>query len=199
MKECDEYIKRYCDEKGKQTDSNLTPAAERGRLKVAKLVRQKKIVCMPSDKGKGMVVVDRDIYERMGSDHTTADDVIDLKQARKCQAETNGHARALSRIFNVGQANGPRSQARCFDNATSHATHIPNMRAVAKTHKPPKEPNGHPQSRPIVAADSGITTNLSDLLSTIIEPVFKVNDSDEAQATEEMLNSIDKATERLVS
>ena len=71
------------------------------------------------------------------------------------------------------------------------------MRAVAKTHKEPKEPGGHPQSRPIVVADSGVTMNASGILATILTLIARGMDTVEAQATEEMLDKIDQASERL--
>ena len=56
-------MKLYCDENGNQTDANMSAAAQRGRLKIAKLVREKKVVVMPSDKGKGICVMEWGMYE----------------------------------------------------------------------------------------------------------------------------------------
>jgi hypothetical protein len=133
-------------------------------------------VVLPSDKGKGVVVTTMEMYARMGLDHTAKDREVDWNELKKCQAEMNANSRALARIFRVGEAPSQMNQLRCFDNATSWAQHAPNMRAVPKTHKSPHE-EGHPQSRPVVAADSGITTNGSDILSRILEPISRNIDS----------------------
>ena len=79
MKESLEYIRTQCNERGDQNTQNMSPAAERGRRKIAKMVRQKVAMVMPSDKGKGVVVVEWGLYQRMGSDHTTKDEVVDGK------------------------------------------------------------------------------------------------------------------------
>ena len=52
MNETERFIKEYCHENGKQREDNLSPAASRGRHKVEILIRKKRIVVMPSDKGK---------------------------------------------------------------------------------------------------------------------------------------------------
>jgi hypothetical protein len=168
--------------------------AQRGRIKLLKKVRKKEVVILPSDKGKGIVVTTMEMYARMGQDHTTKDREIQWRELKQCQAEMNANSRALARIFRVGESPSLSNQLRCFDNATSWAQHAPNMRAVPKTHKDPNK-EGHPQSRPVVAADSGITTNGSEILSRLLKPISRNTDSCEVLSTEEMLRTIDDTSE----
>ena len=125
MKEADEFMKIQCDERGIQKERNLSEAAERGRVKVMKMVRKKEAIVMPSDKGKGICVVHIDLYQRMGEDHTAQDEEIGWDQIRKCQAILNGNNRSLNRIFRIGEAGGSRAQLRCFDISTTWADHAP--------------------------------------------------------------------------
>ena len=122
-----------------------------------------------------------DLYERMGAGHIQRDKEIDWKEVKECQSWLNGNSRALSRIFNVGEAGGPRSKFRCFNNTTTWVNHAPTMRCSGKIHKDPA-PEGHPQSHP-VTANMGITMPGSDILSRILEPIAMVQQTDEAQAT----------------
>ena len=112
-----------------------------------------------------MVVVTPKIYEKMGESHVKNDKEIGWNELKKHQRIMNGNSRSLAKIFNIGEARGPRDQERCFDNTTSQAHHVPIMRCSPKTHKPPGK-DGVPPSRPIVGADVGITTQGSEILYT---------------------------------
>ena len=79
-------MKIHCEENGIQKERNLSEAAERGRVKVMKMVRKKEAVLTQSDKGKGICVVNIDLYRRMGEDHTAQDKEIGWDQVRKCKA-----------------------------------------------------------------------------------------------------------------
>ena len=68
LRKCQGFIDRHCDEKGEQLTQNLSEAAMSGYKKVAKLVRKKQAVVMPSNKGRGVVVVEWDLYQQMGND-----------------------------------------------------------------------------------------------------------------------------------
>ena len=97
-----------------------------------------------------------------------SDKPVEWNELRKCQREVTGHARALSRVFRVGESLGERNGARCFNNLTSWAEDAPTLREVAKTHKA-LHPNGIPKLRPIVGASTGLTTYVGDLVSDLIE------------------------------
>ena len=74
---------------------------------------------MAADKGKGIVVVTPELYREMGREHISKDKPVEWSDLRQCQKEVTGHAKALSRIFRVGEERGERNGARCFDNLTS--------------------------------------------------------------------------------
>ena len=45
-------MKEHCDENGKQHIKNLSQAAQDGRIKLGKLMKNKEHIVIPSDKGK---------------------------------------------------------------------------------------------------------------------------------------------------
>ena len=133
-------MKEHCDENGKQHIQNLSQAAQHGRIKLAKLMKNKEHIVIPSDKGKGIVVISMDMYKTMGFDHMARDKEIGWDEMRLTQREMNANSRALVRIFGVGEAQGEKNYQRCFNNATSTAYHNPNLRASPKTHQPQQQP-----------------------------------------------------------
>ena len=68
----------------------------------------------------------------------------------------------------------------------SQAHHVPIMRYSPKTHKPPGKDGVQPY-RPIVGADVGITTQGSEILYRILQPIAVANQEHEIQSTEELL------------
>ena len=189
-----DYVKQNCNEKGDQKTDQLTNEQELGRLKLLKRVAKGEIIIMPSDKGKGLVVMTKETYEKMAQEHVGKDEIVDWDYLKSAQNEVRAHGRSLIRIFNVGKAGGPRNAARCHDNVSSWAQDPPVLRCVAKTHKP-VGPDGIPKSRPIVAASEGLTTALGEILSDVIEPIARTRGEDEhnyeAQSTEELMRDIE--------
>ena len=73
MKEAGSFIKECCYEKGIQHKRNLSENAERGRSNIMIMVQRKETVVVPSDKGKGMRVIQMDMYMRMRQEQTKND------------------------------------------------------------------------------------------------------------------------------
>ena len=129
--------------------------------------------------------------------HTEGDKKIDWRELSEAQRELRAHSRALARIFNIGRGQGRKNAARCYDNLSSWANDAPILRCVAKTHKPVGD-DGVPKSRPICGAATGMTTPVSEILSDILEPLTRtVEDSVEAQSTEELLRKIEETNNNL--
>ena len=129
----------------------------------------------PSDKGKKIVAMSRDTYDKMTEPHIKGDKKTTWKELEEAQKTVRNHGRALSRVFGLGGAEGRRNRARCFNNVSSWAMEAPTLRSMAKTHKATGD-NGVPKSRPIVGASKGLTTPLGELLSDLIEPVSRMNE-----------------------
>ena len=83
-----------------------------------KRVRKKEVVILASDKGKEVVIVTPEIYREMGREHTAGDLPITWRELQLIQRELSGHAKAICRVFRIGEALGGRNQGRCYDNAS---------------------------------------------------------------------------------
>ena len=156
--------------RGSQDHHQLDGEDMAGRTSLLKRIAEGEIHVSQSDKGKKIVVMDMDTYYNMSIVHTKQDKEIDWRILEQTQRDLRAHARAVSRIFKLGEGPGSRNKARCFDNISSWACDPPVLRCMAKTHKP-LEADGVPKSRPVVGAAKGLTTALGDLLSDILEPL----------------------------
>ena len=141
----------------------------------------------PNDKGKGIVVMDMEVYQAMSIVYAKGDKEIEWAKLEEFQRELRAHSRALANIFNLGEGLGDRNQTRCYDNISSWACDLPIMRCLPK----PTGPEGIPKSRPVVGAAKGLTTAIGDLIADLIEPLAKIEpESTEAQSIEELLRRI---------
>ena len=64
----------------------------------------------PSDKGKRLVVMNRDTYDKMTQVHVEGDIKTDWKQLEESQKLIRNHGTALSRVFGLGRAEGRRNK-----------------------------------------------------------------------------------------
>ena len=184
---------------GSQDHHQLSKQDIQGKKSLLKRISAGELHVSPSDKGKVLVVMSLDMYHQMSVVHTEGDEEVGWRELEESQREVRAHARALSRIVNLGAGGGNRNRARCFDNISSHACDPPVLRWVAKTHKPTGD-NGVPKSRPIVGATKGLTTALGEMISDIIEPIARMNpDQCEAQSTEELMREIEDSNVKMKS
>ena len=126
---------------------------------------------MESDKGKNFVVMDESTYLSMAEDHTASDQETTPEEVRTSQRVLSATAKALGNVFGVGLAQSHSGYARCMDNLGSAAEDVPTMRVLPKNHKK-LGPQGHPQSRPVVAASTGISSRAGDMISDVLEPMI---------------------------
>ena len=125
-------------------------------------------VVMQADKGKMLVVVDIDVYQLMVEDHVNPADSIEPEQLRMSERHLSAQAKALANTLGVGRLQSERNFIRCFDNVASSAEDAATLKLLPKTHKPLK-PQGHPQSRPVVTAASGMSSRVGDLVSKFLD------------------------------
>ena len=79
-------------------------------------------------------------------------------------------ARSLANILGVWVNGSKHNPVRCADNVGSQDEDVPTLRILPKVHKPPLT-QGHPQSRPVVAAATGVTLRFGDILADFLGPV----------------------------
>ena len=161
-----------CGEKGEQHKVNLTVGQQLALRtlgkKVAKLeivlleadkgkkVAKLEIVLLEADKGKRFVAMDQETYLAMAADHTAKDRVATREDVRVSQCVCcQQQPKLFSICLRWGWNRGIKNYSRCFDNAGSEAEDAPVLKILPKVHKPPTE-LGHPASRPVVAAATGM-------------------------------------------
>ena len=159
--------------------------------KIARL----EVIILEADKGKRFVVVDQATYLAMASDHTSKDRPATQAEVRKAQRTLSTTAKSMVNMFGVGRDAGYRNYCRCFDNAGSEVEDAPTLKLLPKMHKPPTS-QGDPASRPVVMAQTGITSRAGDVLVDFIGPIILVNSPRiEDQSTEEVLHQFEEAQE----
>ena len=153
---------------------------------------------LEADKGKRFVVVDQSTYLAMAADHTIKDKPATQAEVRSTQRTLSSTAKAMVNMFGVGRDVGYRNYSRSFDNAGSEAEDAPMVKILPKMHKPPTS-QGHPESRPVVTAQTGILSRAGDVLADFIGPIILVNTPRlEDQSTEEVLYQLEEAQRSIV-
>ena len=193
------YISENCKNEEKEQDLTKQMSGDQiaGRKKLQQRVRKGEIHISCSDKGKRVVVMPLDMYEKVTARHTVNDKKVTWSELRESQKTVTAHSRALAKIFRIGASLGPRNQSRCHNNCTTWAQDPPTLRSAAKTHKPAQE-DGTPKTRPIVAATRGMGTALGEILSDLVAPISRTRESQkECQSTEEMVTHIQEANKKI--
>ena len=171
QKEFTNYKLKHCDDKDEQLESNLTCGQKNGLKSLLKKISKLECLVLQADKGKTFVVVDEATYIAMSQDHVANDVVVDQDEVKTSQAVLSSTGKSLANIMGLGKAHSYKNYIRCFDNSGSAAEDVPILRLMPKVHKVPS-PAGHPQSRPVVAAATGLSSRAGDLLSDFLEPLI---------------------------
>ena len=199
QKEFDKYRGKHCDKLGNQVESNLTRQQRLGLKSLGRKVAKVECIVLEADKGKTFVVVDEETYIAMSQDHVADDEVIDQQEVKESQAILSATATSLCNIVGLGKSHTWKNYIRCFENSGSKAEDVPNLKLMPKVHKPPN-PAGHPQSRPVVAAATGLSSRAGDMLSDILEPLVTTDlPRQEDLSTEEAISQLREAEDTIRS
>ena len=169
----DKYMKEHCNKSGEQLQPNITPSQQLALKSLQRKVARMELVILEADKGGKFVVMDESMYVSMAQDHLHKDKVVDETRVRRAQRVLSSTGKALVSIFGVGKSQSDANHARCHSNAGSEAEDTPTLKLLPKIHKKFSEA-GHPQSRPVVAAASGMTSRAGDVLADILTPMVNV-------------------------
>ena len=192
------YMRQECNSSGAQKRSNLTPGQQLALQRLKKKSDKLEVILLEADKGKRFVAVDEATYLAMSRDHIVKDKLVGPEVVRKCQKEMSTAAKALTTILGLGRSKSEKNYSRCHENAGSEALDAPMLKLLPKVHKS-VTPQGHPQSRPVVAAQSGITSRVGDILSDFLGPLIHLQTPRmEDQSTEEVLAQLSEAQEEIV-
>ena len=192
-----EFKKTHCRENGDQVRSNLSAAQQLGLKSLGKRVAKLEIIVLQADKGRKFVVVDEPTYVSMAMDHVSKDVETSPAEVRTSQNILSCTAKALGNIMGVGRAQPGGSYGRCMDNLGGGAEDVPNLKILPKVHKA-LGPQGHPQSRPVVTAASGLSSRAGDMIADFLEPMVNmVRPRLEERSTEEVLSQLQEAETRM--
>ena len=174
---------------------NQRLALARLKKRVAKLG----VMVLEADKGKRFVIVDESTYVQMSRDHVTKDRVIEPEDVSCAQRIMSTTAKALVTILGVGKSQSTKNSVRCHDNAGSAAEDAPTLTLLPKVHKDP-HPDGHPQSWPVVAAASGLTSRAGDVLADFLGPIIHLDTPrQEDKSMEEAIAQLGEAQSAIIS
>ena len=182
-----EYADQNCNRKGEQkrnTDDSIT----RGIRSLKEKMNSEQAMILCTDKSGKFSMVSKEVYLKMGRDHTKNDIKINWDRAAHTQHLMNAHTSAWLNISSIGSMHKHEDRIRssCLSNAISTA----NMYLLVKDHKQPS-PDGTPKSRPVVSDCSGMGVHLSNLLSSYLEPISEsIRDGIDVVSTEDALNFV---------
>ena len=182
-----------CDENGALRANNLTVRQQLGLKSLTRKVARMELMVLEADKGKSFVVVDEATYLEMSKDHIDKDVPTCDKEVRQSQRLLTTTAKAFTTVLGMGKSHSDRAYARCVDNSGSEAEDVPWVKFLPKTHKA-VQPGGHPQSRPVVSAATGLFSRAGDIIADYLEPLVQTTvPRYEDISTEEVLAQLGKA------
>ena len=191
----DQYIHNNCSKDGTQNQHNMSTSQRVGLVKLGKRIRSGELVVLPSDKGNRLTASSTESYQRQGTSHTTQDIKVSRKEVETNQTRLNNLSRGLAQIFKVGHNWGDRNAARCWGNAVTDSCIAPLLYPSPKTHKDLDE-SGDPRSRPVVQANSCLTSRPAEILADILDgALLSLPGQSECISTEDMLSRVDSANE----
>ena len=92
-------------------------------------------------------------YQEQGRKHVGADRKIDQEEVRIIQKRVDTMARALVKMFRIGEEVGGRNAERVMDAYSSESCVVPALTVNPKDHKPCGE-DGQPVTRPVCSAQT---------------------------------------------
>ena len=192
------YRMKICKDDGTQVQSNLSVGQQLALNTLSKKIACLEVLVMESDKGNNFVVMDEITYLSMADDHTASDIVTTPEDVKHSQRVLSTTAKSLGNIFGVGQRQSHKGYMRCMDNLGSAAEDVPKMRLLPKTHKK-LSTKGHPQSRPVVSASTGMSSRAGDMIADVLEPMISLQlPRLEDKSTEEVLSQLEETEKYLV-
>ena len=157
------------DELSQQESIHLGEGQARGLNSLMKRISEGELMVLRTDKSARLVVVSPEVYMAMGEEHTSKDKEIDLETVRQLSIDVACHTSMWLKMLRVGE--GHRHEER-FRTGFVGGDMLAPMYVLPKDHKAP-HPTGVPKSRPVVAGCSAYNAGLSELLSELLEGIFK--------------------------
>ena len=183
------YYNSECNEKGKQ-QSNLSKIEMTGLAKLKKRVDNGTIMITETDKSGKLAILSPEAYMEMGSVHTRNDREIDQAEVDDRERQLNGHVSMLLKITQMGER--WEHEDRLRESNIKHSGYAAVLSILVKDHKEVLS------TWPVVGANEGIGSSISNILSEIIEPLADmIEETMEINSTEDGISRINAANEKL--
>ena len=154
-----------------------------------KQIREGQIIVAETDKIKRFAILSPSQYLASGAIHTNNDMEISPNQIKRIQTTVNDHLWWFKGITNVGS--NWKHEDRMAKNLKDKGEQSCNMVLLIKDHKKwSNSSNLPPPSRPVVSGNMGLNCHLSEMLSSILEPITSDANGSEIDSTTEMLARI---------
>ena len=181
----------------KNYDSNLSKAELKGLKSLKRRIKNGELIVCETDKSKRFSILSRQQYIESGKAHTSKDLEIEPHHIKKIQKYVNNHTWWAKEILQCG-ANWNHSD-RMSTNLEDNGEQVCRMSLLIKDHKSwSASSDSPPPSRPVVSGNSGLNCHLSELISTILEPIAYEESGDEIDSTDDMIAKINKINEQIV-
>jgi hypothetical protein len=98
-----------------------------------KMIKEKEIIILKTDKSGKFAVTDRETYLQMGKKEIKEDIEIDRKEIRKREKVLNSHTAMWCKFTNIGETHGQKD--RVWESKTTTSENLASMHLLLKDHK----------------------------------------------------------------
>ena len=181
-----------------QFDSNLSPEEIDGLKSLKQRIAKRELVVCDTDKSKRFAIMSMQQYLEAGLVHTKNDIEIEPHLIKKFQTCVNNHVWWAREVFNIGEnwGHSDRMSANLMDKGDQTCQ----MTLLCKDHKNWSFESGKPPpTRPVIAGNAGLNCHLSEIVSSLIDPISYEESSNEIDSTDELLAKIESINNRIPS
>ena len=167
------FKKVYGREKEENGDvPNLSKTENIGLNSLIERTADKELIVAKTDKSGKIIPCSVEAYVSMGEVHTSKDKEIEISEMDEMARLVSCHTSSWLKMLNVGEQHGQANRFRkSFLGENSPAP----MYILIKDHKETKD-GEFPKTRPVVAGCSSYNVGLSEILSELLEGVYKTKE-----------------------
>ena len=188
-----DYIRNNCDKNGypRNQNSDEEKLVLQGIKSIQKKVKNNEIFVTTSDKTSKLVANTKENYIERMEPHVANDREINWDEKESIEKTLNGHSIQMGRWLRLGQRHGNDDRIKAA--LKNKNAHIPVMKGADKDHKSGFDEGVGPPLRPIVGADEAPNTQISSIMTEILQALALELDKNEntmCLSTEELLYHI---------
>ena len=192
------WTTEHCDCSGNQ-EGNLSKEEKAGLKSLRKRINEGDIVVLPTDKSGKFAIMSMSTYMLAGEVHTSKDTEVCLGEVQSNQRKLNGHVSMLCKIFKIGS--DWQHEGRVRETMVNNSLAVAPLYLLYKDHKGWTWERGTPPpTRPVASGNRGMNLHLSEVVSSILEPVANtMPDTAEVISCEDMKSRWDRLNEKNVN